>query len=1105
MKFRRHWPWLLALIPIAIGLSRLRFDVEVLNLLPANVPAVQGLKIYQQNFANARELIITVRAPEAEAAENAAHSLADALRHKSEIISEVTWQPPWLEHPDQAAELIAYLWLNQPPEIFGQLTNRLAVAGLSTLLAAARQELATSMSPADMARLSYDPFGLTRLPDRATSSAPRFGEGQEMFTSADGTFRIVFVKARRELTTYRDCARWLDIVKRAANEALLPALQASSGVSIGYTGRPAFVAEISGGMERDITTSVGGTALIIAALFWLAHRRWKPMLWLLTLLALILAGTLAMGGLIFGIINVVSMGFAAILLGLAVDYAVVHYQEALVHPDLSVPEVRRAIAPSIFWAAATTITAFLVLNFGGLPGLAQLGSLVSVGVGLSALVMIFAFLPPLFPHRRYPKTTVAASSNESKAIEPLDPIHAKRVFAATAFLILLSVATLLRGLPAMDATANALRPRHSPAYAALETIKQHLNQKREPLWLIVEGRNASEIARRLDEVEPALARAVSNQTLAGFTLPTALWPRAEFQAANRPTARALADRREALRGAAQESGFAGNSLTLAENILNTWQQTATTTNVFWPTNALSQWIFEKLVSRNSSGLYALGLLHLSTDKPGASTDLAAQISDHGFLLSGWELLGGAILSTVKRNLWKLVLPMVALVLISLWLAFHRFTEVLLSLGILFISGLCLLAVMVLAGWSWNLLNLMALPLILGTGVDYSIFMQLALRRHRGDLKMAYRSVGRALLLCGGTAVSGFGSLAWSSNAGMSSLGQVCAIGIANNMLISVFLLPVWWKAFVEPKREAESNEAQSKTAQAAAPSRLYRAGLWQVGLATACRLPPAASARLSQSLAKSYWSIARARREAVIQNLLPLLDGDRTEAEEVGQRLFHNFGLKLADLFRYETGQRVEDLFGELAGWEHFVAAQATRRGVLLLTPHLGNWEFGAPLLTQRGVNLLVITLDEPQGRLTEIRRTSRARWGIETLVIGRDPFAFVEIIRRLEAGAVVALLVDRPPEASAVMVELFGRKFATSIAPAELARASGCVLLPVYLPRTNQGYAAHILPQIPYDRAALRSREARLKLSQEIIRAFEAPVRQHLDQWYHFVPIWPK
>ena len=83
-----------------------------------------------------------------------------------------------------------------------------------------------------------------------------------------------------------------------------------------------------------------------------------------------------------GTISVVSMGFAAVLLGLAVDYAVVHYQEALAHPQMTVPEIRRAIAPSILWAAITTMSAFLVLNLGGLPGLGQLGTLVAIGVGI---------------------------------------------------------------------------------------------------------------------------------------------------------------------------------------------------------------------------------------------------------------------------------------------------------------------------------------------------------------------------------------------------------------------------------------------------------------------------------------------------------------------------------------------------------------------------------------------------------------------------------------------------------------------------------------------------------------------------------------------------
>src|SRR2546430_7882376 len=98
MSSPRRWLWFVLPIPIAPGLARLRFDVEVLNLLPAGVPAVQGLKIYQEHFANARELIITVQGPTAESAEAAAGLIAETLSQKTRLTSSVTWQPPWLQH-----------------------------------------------------------------------------------------------------------------------------------------------------------------------------------------------------------------------------------------------------------------------------------------------------------------------------------------------------------------------------------------------------------------------------------------------------------------------------------------------------------------------------------------------------------------------------------------------------------------------------------------------------------------------------------------------------------------------------------------------------------------------------------------------------------------------------------------------------------------------------------------------------------------------------------------------------------------------------------------------------------------------------------------------
>ena len=110
-----RWWWAILLVPMAAGLARLHFDADVLNLLPARIPTVQGLKMYQEHFANARELIITVQSPNADATKSAAQSIAGNLRRETNLVADATWQPPWLEHPEQMAELIGYLWLNQPP------------------------------------------------------------------------------------------------------------------------------------------------------------------------------------------------------------------------------------------------------------------------------------------------------------------------------------------------------------------------------------------------------------------------------------------------------------------------------------------------------------------------------------------------------------------------------------------------------------------------------------------------------------------------------------------------------------------------------------------------------------------------------------------------------------------------------------------------------------------------------------------------------------------------------------------------------------------------------------------------------------------------------
>jgi predicted RND superfamily exporter protein/predicted LPLAT superfamily acyltransferase len=1098
----RRWLWVGLLVLAALGAARLRFDVEILNLLPDNLAVGRGLKVYQKHFSNARELIIVLEAPAPDEAQSAAGSLARLLRVQTNLVADVVWQPAWMDDPAQATELIAYFWLNQPPGAFGELARRFSTAaGRSNTLAEAREELATSFSPNALVGRSYDPFALTRLPESVSGAAPTADGGEEIFVSRDGMFRLLFIEAKPDITSYQACRDWLDGIERAIAEARR-AGELPASVRLHFTGRPKFVTEIAGGMERDMIGSIGGTLATIGILFWLTHRRLRPMFWLLALLVAVLAGTTALGGLAFGNLNVVSIGFAAILLGLAEDFGIVIYQESRSHPELNEPELRRAVAPGIFWSAVTTSGAFLVLNFSTLPGLGQLGTLVAIGIVLAALVMVFAYLPLLLRFRRQ-RDAAGAPVERFLLFNPQRLLPARIIWIITALLAAASAGVLWQAGPRFDHSTAPLRLKNSEANATLDLLKQRFGRQQEPLWVMVSGADEAQVGQRLIQAGAALDRALADRLIAGFNLPTALWPQPEAQRANRLAVENLLRERPEVLRAAHEAGFTANALRITEGIFDHWQRAAATTNIFWPTNRASHWVFGKIMARTDDGLLAIGLVH-RTNSMQATHQFAAHwpeaLERDGIIISGWDLLGTTVFDTVVEELPRVLLPIAALVVFSLWLAFRSAREVALSLVTLLFSGVWLWATMAVLGWEWNVLNLMALPLLLGMGVDYGIHIQLALRRYGGDLLAVRRSVGRALLLAGATTVAGFGSLAFSSNAGMASLGRVCALGIGLALITAVYLLPVWWRTLVGPSSAVAEGGGPLQR-----PSRFYGVGLWKLALLLTRVLPHSSIAIFCRCGLRAYAICAPGRRAAVTQNLLPVFGGDRVAAERAAWKLFDEFARKLADLWRYEAGAPVNDRFGPMTGLEHIEAARAGGRGVLLVTPHLGNWEFGAPLLAARGVPLLVITLAEPGRGLTELRQVSRARRGIETLVIGADPFAFVEIIQRLDAGAVVALLIDRPVAAGAVEVTLFDRPFRASIAAAELARASGCAVVPAVVLRGDGGYVAQAQPALAYDRRALGDRAARIAFTQEILRAFEPLIRQHPEQWFHFVPVWPR
>lgn len=770
---------LLAAIAIAaLGLSRLRFDTDILSMLPGSLPEVKGLKAQHQAFARQDEAILIVETADGSSPTDAARSLAAALE-KDGVVAAARWEPRWTRDPAGLSELLAYLWLNGDPAEVRALVERLSAENSPATLAAALEELATALDGQSLALGAHDPFGFLGHP--AVAEVLASSGGGAGFASADGTAHLIFIDAPHEIPGYREAGAWLDRV-RASVARWREAQPAAATVSI--TGEPAFSSEIGSAMEKDMSGSIGITMTLIALLFWWMQRRLMLLHGLVITLCLVFAVALGVAGWVYGELSIMALASAEILIGLATDYGLVICQEAKsVGHDRK--RLLRAAGPPVLCGALTTTVVFSALNLGGLPGMAQLGSIVAFGLLAAGILMIVFYLPWV---ARFGVDRVPAE-DEARFVP-----RRRKSLLLTGGLLALALAVLAGlGLPGVEFDSKIMRPRDSAAMAAFERMQEKFPDK-DPrqLRLVIEAPDDATMRARLVEAARRLAAAKDDGVLLSATLPSGWWPDPERQAANRAALRGLAGEGSRLLGEADAAGFSEEGTALGRQVLSALGSAAAEGKE--PESPAAREVMRLFMQRGESG----GGLVLGSVLPAPEVDPLTPgyprlraLNGDGIWLAGWSLFKPAIAGLVKEDMTRMLVPMGILLVGMMALIFRRVRDVSLALATMLVSTVVLLALMRLFGLKWNFVNLMATPLLLGTGIDYAIHVTLTLRRTGMCFKELWNGTGKALLFCGASNVIGFGSLVFSSSDALVSLGQVAVIGILLSMTVSIFLLPGW--------------------------------------------------------------------------------------------------------------------------------------------------------------------------------------------------------------------------------------------------------------------------------------------------------------------------
>jgi len=259
-------------------------------------------------------------------------------------------------------------------------------------------------------------------------------------------------------------------------------------------------------------------------------------------------------------------------------------------------------------------------------------------------------------------------------------------------------------------------------------------------------------------------------------------------------------------------------------------------------------------------------------------------------------------------------------------------------------------------------------------------------------------------------------------------------------------------------------------------------------------LPAGAGFGLAERLADCSWRSLPQRRRVVADNLSLLVGRDVPQSSPSVREVFRNFARYLVEFF---TFHRVKPPSVAVEGDGHL--QHVRRRGAILLSAHVGNWEVGAALIRRMGWPVAAVALPHPDAGVNQLFDSQRRRCGITVIPLG--PHAARRSLERLRAGGLLGLMGDQEYLGRSVAAPFCGRTVRLPRGPAILSLRAQVPVVPTFLIRQGLWkfrlcFERPIWPGARADDGAVQA------LTQTYAAILEAYAKRVPEQWLRFEPI---
>jgi uncharacterized protein len=827
---------LLGIVSSWYAVMHFRMTTDINQLISPNISWRQREAEMEKAFPHFELIVAAINAPTQELVEAAANALAQRLSQQKDLFRSID-QPKGGKFFAQNGLLFqSAADLKSQMDMLTQAQRLVQVLAGDPSLRGVIQTLQFGLLGVQGGQITLD--AMTRPLTMAADTIEKVNAGQPTNfswyalvqghppTSGD-LLRFLEIRAVLDYSELEPGRRATDAVRQAAADL---DIAGKYQAQLRLTGPVPMADEEFSTIKENAELNATVTIAIVLFILWLALRWIRIILAVFVCVAVGLAMTAAVGMLLVGTLNLISVYFAVLFVGLGVDFGIqfsVRYR-AERHDVDEVHEAllqtgRHAGAP-LTLAALATAAGFLSFLPTVYKGVSELGLIAGIGM-LIAFATSVTLLPALLSVLKPPSEPDQLGYS---ALAPVDSFLERHRIA----ILIVTAVVVTAGLPLLywlrfDFNPINLRSPKTEAVSTYLALKNDPDSGFNDIQVLAPSLEAADqIAaklRALPEVKRVLTLSsfipaeqqqklpliqnaakvllpllnptapsqpptdAQNVSMMGSTVDALRRLAGNGTGSGAVAARRLADAMTALSKAdpavrQRLQDIIVQPLRIALGDLRTLLTAREVTRANLPPDLVREWVTAEGKAR----------VDVAPSGDAADNEVLQKFARAVQAVAPEATEGPISILEARREVVVAFIEAGACALLSigvlLWLTLRRFGDVLLTLVPLLLAGVVTLEICVLIDLPLNFANIIALPLLLGVGVAFKIYYIMAWRE--GQTNLLQSVLTRAVTFSACTTATAFGSLWFSSHPGTSSMGKLLAISLLTTMAAAALFQPV---------------------------------------------------------------------------------------------------------------------------------------------------------------------------------------------------------------------------------------------------------------------------------------------------------------------------